>query len=210
MVQQADALVVTDTDRACAAFGAVTSGVGLRTHGASSVDDAMCFLGERSPTLAVIQSDGVGEWVLGALARAHPSTHTVIVSDEIEDAGDLERCLLVAPPDALVLIAPSPVGLAAQLRALLDREVGGLRLERGGVVHGPTGERFRHEVGVRLLLAYPSALHCRRQTGEYMALHRLRQWLRRVAAAAAVVAEDRVSSFYRLQLLEAAEQDAAF
>ena len=209
MVQHANALVVSDAHPVCDTLAGFTSSMGLLTQVATSVEEAQRFLRERSPTLAVVEAGDVGERVLCELGRTHPATHTAITVNEPEGAIDLARCLLVAQPSAVVISGPTLAALTAQLRAYLDREVGDIRVERGSLVHGPSGERFRHEVGVRLLLAYPSAVQCRPQTREYMALYRLKQWLRRVGAAVTVLTDDGAASCYRLQVVDVARSTSA-
>jgi len=87
---------------------------------------------------------------------------------------------------------------AGELPMLLERQVGDVRLERGSVVHLPSGTRFRHEIGVRMLLAYPSDLCFKRRTTGYTALYRFRKWLSRVGALVRVQPAGGATSFYRL------------
>lgn len=126
----------------------------------------------RSTTLAVIHSGCAGELVLGELAGAHPTTHTVLVVDRPEREVAIDRRVIVAHPYAVVLRGSSPERCAGEVQVLLERQVGDVRLERGSAVHLPSGTRFRHEIGVRMLLAYPSDLCFKRRTTGYTALYR--------------------------------------
>src|ERR1039458_7416642 len=100
----------------------------------------------RSTTLAVIHLGCAGELVLGELAGAHPTTHTVLVVDRPEREVAIDRRVIVAHPYAVVLRGSSPERCAGEVQVLLERQVGDVRLERGSAVHLPSGTRFRHEI----------------------------------------------------------------
>ena len=202
MVQQADALVVSDDPVVVATIAAATSALGLRSRGTVSATEAEAMLRMRSPTLAVIHSGCAGELVLGELARAHPTTHTVLVVDRPEGEAAIDGRVIVAHPYAVVLRGSRPERCAGELSMLLERQVGDVRLERGSVVHLPSGTRFRHEIGVRMLLAYPSDLCFKRRTTGYTALYRFRKWLSRVGASVRVQPAGGATSFYRLECVD--------
>lgn len=207
MTRRADVLILEDNPTRLEEITTVVRACGLDTLATRSPGQALRLLRAHDPVLAILDwnkplSPAVAqsaETVLRALARDHPETFTFVLALRAGAETDLQDRIAVAHPGAIP--HDNRRGLASLLlrvRQLLQRRVGDLRIDRGTVIHVPSGVRYQNKWGVRLLCAFPQASQARRHSAPYMAMYRFGIWLREVGSTVSLEAEG--SGFYRLEV----------
>ena len=173
MTQRADVLVLEDNPTELEEIVTVTQACGLDTLATRSPQQAIRLLRANDPVLAILDwnmrlspdAEQTAENVLRALARDHPETFTIVFALRAGSDLDLQNRIAVAHPGAIPHDKHQGLtSLLLRVRQLLQRKVGDLRVDRGTVVHVPSGVRYQNKWGVRLLCGYPEATMAKRHT----------------------------------------------
>lgn len=208
MTQRADVLILEDNPTELDELATVTEGSGLETMATRSPAQAIRLLRANDPTLAIIdwnmelspEGERTAESVLRALARDHPDTYTIVYATNAGTDMRLQDRIAAAHPWAITHDKRAGLdSLLRRVRTMLQRKVGDLRIDRGSVVHLPSGLRYKNKWAVRLLCGHPGAVKVRRNSAQYYAIYRFGHWLIEVGSDASVVAE-RGGGFYRLDI----------
>ena len=205
MTARADVLVLEDNPTELEEIATVTEASGLSTLGTRSPAQALRLLRANDPALAIVdwnmrlspEAEQNAESVLRVLSREHPDTYTIVFATRAGTDIDLQERIAAAHPGAIVHDKRQGLpSLLARVRQLLQRKVGDLKLDRGTVIHVPTGERYKNKWAVRLMCGYPDALQAQRNSTPYMAMYRFNLWLDDIGSTVSVVSQG--AAFYRL------------
>ncbi|HUZ29511.1 MAG TPA: hypothetical protein VMU90_09745 [Solirubrobacteraceae bacterium] len=206
MTQRADVLILEDNPPELEELATLTEACGLETLATRSPAQAIRLLRANHPTLAIIDwnmelspdVERTAESVLRALAREHPDTYTIVYAINAGTDMRLQDRIAAAHPWAVPHDKRQGLdSLLRRVRTMLQRKVGDLRIDRGSVIHLPSGVRYKNKWAVRLLCGYPGAIKVRRDSAQYYAVYRFGRWLEAIGSSAAVVTE-RGGGFYRL------------
>ncbi len=100
----------------------------------------------------------------------------VIVYSGALDSDARRTAVWKAHPKALLHDKGNISELQSRMDSLLTKEVSDFIIYHGLVMHVPTNDVFPHEVGARILLAYPGVVHVHGQA-EARAAQRFRKWI---------------------------------
>ena len=207
VTQRADVLVLEDNPTELEEIVTVTEACGLDTLATRSPQQAIRLLRANDPVLAILDwnmrlspdAERTAENVLRTLARDHPETFTIVFALRAGSDLDLQNQIAVAHPGAIPHDKLQGLtSLLLRVRQLLQRKVGDLRVDRGTVVHVPSGTRYQNKWGVRLLCGYPEATMAKRHSTPYMAMYRFGVWLRDVDSTVSLESEG--AGFYHLEV----------
>ena len=207
VTQRADVLVLEDNPTELEEIVTVTQACGLDTLATRSPQQAIRLLRANDPVLAILDwnmrlspdAERTAENVLRTLARDHPETFTIVFALRAGSDLDLQNQIAVAHPGAIPHDKLQGLtSLLLRVRQLLQRKVGDLRVDRGTVVHVPSGTRYQNKWGVRLLCGYPEATMAKRHSTPYMAMYRFGVWLRDVDSTVSLESEG--AGFYHLEV----------
>ncbi len=207
MTSRADVLILEDNPTELTEIATVTEASGLATLATRSPAQAVRLLRANDPTLAIVDwnmrlspdQEQTAETVLRVLAREHPDTYTIVFAIRAGTDMDLQERIAAAHPGAITHDKRQGLpSLLARVRTLLQRKVGDLRIDRGTVVHVPTGQRYRNKWAVRLLCSYPDAAQAARNSAAYMSMYRFNLWLDEVGSNVVMVSEG--AAFYHLEV----------
>ena len=166
VTQRADVLVLEDNPTELEEIVTVAEACGLDTLATRSPQQAIRLLRANDPVPAILDwnmrlspdAEHTAENVLRALARDHPETFTIVFALRAGSDHHLQNRIAVAHPGAIPHDKHQGLtSLLLRVRQLLQRKVGDLRVDRGTVVHIPSGVRYQNKWGVRLLCGYPEA-----------------------------------------------------
>ena len=215
MPARAEAFILEDNARELRELAALTSVLGLVTIETRSPAQALRLLQMHRPTIAIVDwnmelaQEGMrtSEEVLRALAVRHPDAYTIVFATNVGSDLALEERIAGVHPAALTHDKQLGVeSLKTRIRRLMGTRIGDLAVDRGSVLHEPTGRRYVHAIGVQIMLSYPREIVTRRRTAANQALWRFKNWLDGVGSTVTVVSAQQ-GGFHRLALrvdLEAA------
>lgn len=217
MAARAEAFILEDNPRELKELAALTSVLGLLTVETRSPAQALRLLEVHRPTIAIVDwnmelagdRQRTSETVLRALATHYPDSYTIVFAANVGSDLALEERIAGIHPAALTHDKQLGLdSLKARIRGLLGTRVGDLVVDRGTVVHKPSGARFPHAIAVQIMLRYPRDIVTLRRTGPNQALWRFKRWLDEVGSSVAVVSASQ-GGFHRLALREAPTKKAS-
>jgi hypothetical protein len=191
-MQRARALVLEDNRRELDELASTVAACGLTPMATSSPAQASRFLRQNVPAVAVIDwnmenspdLERTSESVLRLLAVRHPSTWTVVYAANTGDLRLQERVAAAHPSALLHDKLRGNTSLRTRLvKPLTQTIVGDLQLDRGSVVHIPSGDRFSHVIALDLMSAQtrPRGMQrtavAERRTDRAQAIWRFQRWL---------------------------------
>lgn len=155
-------------------------------HNSRSLHDRLAAWGEEPhPILAIIDLDmryasEADRWpssfdCLHVLARDFNDVVVIVYSGAL-DSDARRTAVWKAHPKALLHDKGNISELQLRLDGLLTKEVSDFKIYHGLVMHIPSNETFPHEVGARILLAYPGVVHVH-GSAEARAAQRFRRWV---------------------------------
>lgn len=183
---------------------------GFEPMRASSPTDALDLLADQQPVLAVIDWDmskapgdaKESSEVLQALAAKYPDTIVLVWAGGL---GELSVRKGITSAHRLALTLDKRLGvdqLRLDIRSVLSRTFGDLKIEYGRVVHIPCGRSFSHSVALRLVANQGKPVRIERMTRAAPAAQRFQKWL--TAHRSSVRIEARGFDSYR-RLVETGE-----
>ena len=205
MTARADVLILEDNPTELEEIATVTEASGLVTLATRSPAQALRLLRTNDPVLAIVDwnmqlspdAEQTSESVLRVLAREHPDTYTIVFAVRAGTDMDLQDQIAAAHPGAITHDKRQGLPtLLARVRQLLQRKVGDLKIDRGTVVHIPTGSRYQNKWALRLLCSFPDAVQAQRGSAAYMSMYRFNRWLEELGSDVSLVSEG--AAFYHL------------
>jgi len=211
----AKALILEDNRRELDEVAGTIAACGLTPLATPSPAQATRLLKQNALALAVVDwnmenardLERTSESVLRLLAVRHPSTWTIVYAANTGDLRLQERVAAAHPSALLHDKLHGYDSLRARLVKLLTQTiVGDLQLDRGSVVHLPTGDRFGHVVALDLMHAQTRArglqrtTYAARRSDRAQAIWRFQRWLLARNSVVSVVA--RGSGHYELVVSE--------
>ena len=207
MTARADVLILEDNPTELEEIATVTEASGLMTLATRSPAQALRLLRANDPVLAIVDwnmqlspdAEQTSESVLRVLAREHPDTYTIVFAVRAGTDMDLQDRIAAAHPGAIAHDKRQGLpSLLARVRQLLQRKVGDLKIDRGTVVHIPTGSRYQNKWALRLLCSFPDAAQAQRGSAAYMSMYRFNRWLEELGSEVSLVSEG--AAFYHLEV----------
>lgn len=205
MVERAEALILEDNPREAQLVTVVMSACGLGVVSTRSPQQAIRLLRTHTPALAVVDwnmelspdSDRTSEAALKELCRLHPDAFCIVFATHVGSDLTLQERIALAHPSAVTHDKRLGLdSLMTRIQQLLERRIGDLVIERGTVIHLPSGRRFRHRIGVKMILNHPRDFFAARRTAMYQAVYTFKVWLRDQHSSVAV--ESLHGGYYRL------------
>jgi len=216
MAERAEALIVEDNPREAQEVASLITACGLTALPTRSPRQAVRLLNTHAPTLAVIDwnmelspdPDRTAEDVLKAVCRLHPDAYCIVFATNVGSDLTLQERIALAHPSAVT--HDKRLGLdtlMTRVRQLLERRVGDLAIDRGTVMHLPSGRRFMHRIAVKMILNHPRQVFVARHTAMYQAVYTFKLWLRDQQSSVGV--ESLRGGFYRLLVRDDTEEHHA-
>lgn len=181
---------------------------GLMPIAARSAEAAIRLLAANDPAAVLLGWNARAAWphargcedVLRAVFRRCGSTPTFVYGAGLDGDPRVKARAARVHPLAVLHDRAFPVALPERLQLALDRCVGDLNVDRGCVVHLPSGRRITGGAAMKAMIAYPHDFHVDRENAMYIAVWRLRRDLRRLGSV--VTVKSAGGGFFRLVLDE--------
>ena len=206
MTNRASGLVLADEATECDELACAIADCGLAPIATRGSEATIRLLGSNNPVVVLVgwstsaahrHARGCEE-VLRAVYRQCGNTPTFVYGAGIDSDVRLKARIARAHPLAIVHDRTFPVPLPERLQAALGRWVGDLSVDRGCVLHFPTGTRVINRAAMTAVVAYPRDFHVRPGSAMYIAVWRLRGELRDMGSVVSM--SPGRGGFYRLVL----------